>query len=80
MTHRFIFSKLIVIVGLSLGNLFGLMLRFMPNWWSFLIFWILMQGKDISKYHMGSIWGYMGLYGVIWGYMGLYGVIWGFLG
>ena len=35
--------KRCAIVGLSIGNVFGLMLRFMPNWWSFLIIWVIMM-------------------------------------
>ena len=35
--------KRCAIVGLSIGNAFGLMLRFMPNWWSFLIIWVVVM-------------------------------------
>ena len=35
--------KRCAIVGLSIGTVFGLMLRFMPNWWSFLIIWVVVM-------------------------------------
>ena len=35
--------KRTVLIGLAVGNLAGLLLRFMPNWWSFLIFWMFMH-------------------------------------
>lgn len=55
--HRFlaIFRKLVSIVGLGMGNIFGLMLRFMPTWWSFLIFWILMMGTIHAAHISASV-------------------------
>lgn len=35
--------KRTVLIGISFGSIFGLLLRFMPTWWSFLIFWLLMH-------------------------------------
>ena len=43
------------IVGLGMGNIFGLMLRFMPNWWSFLIFWVLMMGTIHAAHISASV-------------------------
>ena len=41
--RKFDFRKRCAIVGLSIGNVFGLILRFMPNWWSFLICWVVVM-------------------------------------
>ena len=47
--------KLVSIVGLGMGNIFGLMLRFMPTWWSFLIFWVLMMGTIHAAHISASV-------------------------
>ena len=49
------FRKLVSIVGLGMGNIFGLLLSFMPNWWSFLIFWVLMMGTIHAAHISASV-------------------------
>ena len=53
--YPLIFRKLVSIVGLGMGNIFGLMLRFMPTWWSFLIFWVLMMGTIHAAHISASV-------------------------
>ena len=49
------FRKRCTIIGLTIGNLAGLMLRFMPTWWSFLIFWMVMHTFNHLAYIAASV-------------------------
>ena len=53
--NKYDFRKRCTIIGLTIGNISGLMLRFMPTWWSFLIFWVIMHTFNHVAYIAASV-------------------------